>query len=99
MIIYYVSGIADRLLHMLTEERDEKVLNAVTNSLLTLSKTHSKQIVQNMIHYKLQNSVNIIFVQIYLMHMHLLLMFLFNLVLNYICFLILLFLNFITCIL
>lgn len=47
---------------MLTEERDEKVLNAVTASLLTLSKTHSKQIVQNMIHYKLQNAVNIIFI-------------------------------------
>jgi len=42
---------------MLTEERDEKVLNAVTMSLQTLSNTHSKQIVQNMIHYKLQNAV------------------------------------------
>lgn len=54
------SGIADRLLHMLTEERDENVLMAVTTSLLILSKTNSKQIVQNMIHYKLHNSVMII---------------------------------------
>jgi len=56
-IFNFVTGVADRLLHMLTEERDEKVLNAVTASLQALSKTHSKQIVQNMIHYKLQNSV------------------------------------------
>lgn len=55
-----LSGTADRLLHMLTEERDENVLIAVTASLQTLSKTHSKQIVQNMIHYKLQNSVTMI---------------------------------------
>lgn len=59
--IYSITGIADRLLHMLTEERDDKVLNAVTVSILNLSKTHAKQIVQNMIHYKLQNSVIIIF--------------------------------------
>lgn len=55
------SGIADRLLRMLTEERDENVLMAVTTSLLILSKTNSKQIVQNMIHYKLHNSVMIIY--------------------------------------
>jgi len=60
IIIMCISGTADRLLHMLTEERDENVLIAVTASLQTLSKTHSKQIVQNMIHYKLQNSVTII---------------------------------------
>lgn len=49
---------------MLTEERDENVLNAVISSIQILSKTHSKQIVQNMIHYKLQNSVTIIFLDI-----------------------------------
>lgn len=53
----FFSGVADRLLHMLTEERDEKVLNAVTISLQDLSKTYSKQIVLNMIHYKQHNSV------------------------------------------
>lgn len=42
---------------MITEERDEMVLNSVVASLQTLSKSHSTQIVQNMIHYKLQNSV------------------------------------------
>lgn len=45
---------------MITEERDEMVLSSVVASLQTLSKSHSTQIVQNMIHYKLQNSVIII---------------------------------------
>jgi len=55
-------GTIDRLLHMITEERDEMVLSSVLASLHTLSKSHSTQIVQNMIHYKLQNSVIIMFV-------------------------------------
>ncbi|XP_008185062.1 uncharacterized protein LOC103309980 [Acyrthosiphon pisum] len=50
----------DRLLHMITEERDEMVLNSVVASLQTLSKSHSTQIVQNMIHYKLQNSLSVV---------------------------------------
>ncbi|XP_060857162.1 maestro heat-like repeat-containing protein family member 1 isoform X1 [Metopolophium dirhodum] len=50
----------DRLLHMITEERDEMVLNSVLASLQTLSKSHSTQIVQNMIHYKLQNSLSVV---------------------------------------
>lgn len=65
-----ILGIADRLLHMLTEERDEKVLKSVTVALETLSKTHSKQIVQNMIHYKLHNAVIILFIYLFLLLIH-----------------------------
>lgn len=58
---------------MLTEERDEKVLKAVTVALETLSKTHSKQIVQNMIHYKLHNAVIIVFIYLFLLSIRIIL--------------------------
>ncbi|XP_050426216.1 maestro heat-like repeat-containing protein family member 1 [Adelges cooleyi] len=55
-----VQSVVDRLLHMLTADRDEKVLSAVTLSLQKLAETHSKHVIQNMIHYKLQNSLSVV---------------------------------------
>ncbi|VVC45111.1 Armadillo-type fold,Armadillo-like helical [Cinara cedri] len=52
--------ISSRLIQMLTEERDEKVLSAVTVSILNLSKTHANQIVKNMISYKQKNSLSVV---------------------------------------
>lgn len=59
------TGVTDRLLHMLTEERDEKVISSVISTFQTLSKSYSKQIVQCMIHYKQQNSVIKIYMSTY----------------------------------
>ncbi|XP_050527458.1 maestro heat-like repeat-containing protein family member 1 isoform X2 [Daktulosphaira vitifoliae] len=55
-----IQSVTNRLLHMLTVDREERVLAATKFSLQQLSETHSKHVIQYMIHYKLQNSLSVV---------------------------------------